>query len=151
MKLIKELLEDNTNKYYLCSEFLRASGRTKEELQAIGYLPCNIWALIIENNAELLEYWKTQISRRGMNDKKSFGNVAWAGEISKLRYRIKEGIKENRCELCGLTNTWNGKPIMLQMDHINGISDDHRLENLQILCPNCHSQTDTYCGRNIKR
>ena len=40
---------------------------------------------------------------------------------------------------------------MLQLDHINGINTDHRLENLRLLCPNCHSQTPTYCGVNVKK
>lgn len=44
--------------------------------------------------------------------------------------------------------TWNGMPIPLELDHINGINTDHRLENLQILCPNCHAQTSNYRGRN---
>lgn len=61
---------------------------------------------------------------------------------------IKEGYKEDRCEECGCPNIWNGKPITLQLHHINGNSSDNRLENLQILCPNCHSQTDTFTGRN---
>lgn len=46
--------------------------------------------------------------------------------------------------------TWNGKPLILTLDHRNGISNDHRLENLRWLCPNCNSQTETFCGRRKK-
>ena len=59
---------------------------------------------------------------------------------------LNRGLKENKCEICGCTE-WLGKPITLQLHHINGNPCDDRLENLQILCPNCHSQTDTYCKR----
>lgn len=62
---------------------------------------------------------------------------------------IKEGIKKYKCENpeCGLSE-WHGKPISLQLHHINGNHHDNRLENLQLLCPNCHSQTENYAGRN---
>lgn len=59
------------------------------------------------------------------------------------------GIKEE-CVECGLGTTWNGKPITLQLDHINGVYNDNRIENLAILCPNCHSQTPTYAGGRFK-
>lgn len=69
----------------------------------------------------------------------------------KLKHRLfKEGIKQNVCECCGVSD-WLGSPIACELDHINGDSSDHRLSNLRILCPNCHSQTDTFRARNINR
>ena len=68
----------------------------------------------------------------------------------KLKNRlITEGLKEHKCECCGITE-WNGKPAPIELDHINGNHHDNRLENLRILCPNCHAQTDTYRGKNKK-
>lgn len=55
------------------------------------------------------------------------------------------------CDLHRREPVWAGKPIVLHLDHINGVRNDNRLENLRWLCPNCHSQTDTYCGRNKSR
>jgi 5-methylcytosine-specific restriction endonuclease McrA len=67
---------------------------------------------------------------------------------TKLKIRlIDEGYLECKCVWCNATDTWNNKPLVLQLDHINGVNNDHRLENLRLLCPNCHSQTDTWAGR----
>jgi DNA-binding transcriptional ArsR family regulator len=60
------------------------------------------------------------------------------------------GVKMRRCESCGLSD-WRGQPISLALHHVNGDRHDNRLENLQILCPNCHGLTDTWAGRNIPR
>jgi hypothetical protein len=66
----------------------------------------------------------------------------------KLKLRlIAEGIKQHRCEECGIIE-WRGKPTPIELDHINGNNRDNRLENLRLLCPNCHAQTPTYRGRN---
>ncbi len=63
---------------------------------------------------------------------------------------IKAGLKENRCEECGITE-WRGKPLSMELHHVNGDGQDNRLENLQLLCGNCHAQTDNWGGRGRKR
>jgi hypothetical protein len=66
------------------------------------------------------------------------------------RRLLKEGLKENRCETCGIER-WLGQPLNVQLHHKNRDGSDHRLQNIVFLCPNCHSQTDTYGGRNGHR
>lgn len=62
---------------------------------------------------------------------------------------IKYNVLENKCSKCGLID-WLDKPIVCELDHINGDNTDNRIENLRILCPNCHSQTNTFRGKNQK-
>jgi hypothetical protein len=61
------------------------------------------------------------------------------------------GLKQPSCELCGQGELWYGKQMSLVLDHINGVGNDNRLENLQIVCPNCAATLDTHCGRNTPR
>jgi hypothetical protein len=66
----------------------------------------------------------------------------------KLKKKLLEaGIFENECHVCGIRE-WNGQSLVMQLDHINGDPSDHVLTNLRMLCPNCHAQTDTFCGKN---
>ena len=66
-------------------------------------------------------------------------------DTKNLKQRLlKAGILINVCVVCGATDTWMGLPLTLQMDHINGDCHDNRIENLRILCPNCHTQTPTW-------
>ena len=74
----------------------------------------------------------------------SYSNI-----YSLKRRLISGGYLEYKCQICGNFGEWNGKELVLQLDHINGDHFDHRLENLRFLCPNCHSQTDTFSGKNI--
>lgn len=68
--------------------------------------------------------------------------------IARLKKRLIDANKlEYKCAICGISE-WMNKPISLQLDHINGNPRDHRIENLRFLCPNCHSQTETYAGKN---
>ena len=62
-----------------------------------------------------------------------------------------EGIKERLCEMCGQDENWQGRTMSLILDHINGVPDDNRLENLRIVCPNCAATLDTHCGRKNRR
>lgn len=63
---------------------------------------------------------------------------------------FKFGLLSNKCYNCNINNIWNNKPLSLHLEHINGNHNDNRIENLRLLCPNCHSQTDTYAGKNIR-
>lgn len=67
------------------------------------------------------------------------------------RRLLKAGLKQMVCELCGQTEIWHGKRISLILDHVNGVANDHRLENLRIVCPNCNASLETHCGRNQRR
>lgn len=70
---------------------------------------------------------------------------------TKYKQRIIEaGLLNHECIKCGIKDTWQGETIVLHIDHINGDHFDHRIENLRLLCPNCHSQTPTYCAKNKK-
>jgi hypothetical protein len=64
---------------------------------------------------------------------------------------LAEGLKAPYCEACGQGERWRGRSLALILDHINGIPNDHRLENLRILCPNCAATLDTHCGRKNRR
>jgi hypothetical protein len=68
-----------------------------------------------------------------------------------LKLRLYEaGLKERRCELCRQGELWRGHRMSLILDHVNGVANDNRLENLRIVCPNCAATLDTHCGKNLR-
>ena len=73
-------------------------------------------------------------------------NSNYSNEMVKQRI-VSQNLLEYKCVKCGI-DSWQGETIVLDLDHINGNNRDNRLTNLRFLCPNCHSQTDTYKGRN---
>ena len=75
------------------------------------------------------------------------GNHPYYQTLKLKKRLLKEGIKENKCDICSITE-WNNEVISMQLDHIDGNSHNHILSNLRMVCPNCHSQTNTYCGKN---
>ena len=112
--------------------------------------------------AKALNVWRPNQAGKGLSKAKSEGKGKFSlddilsgkfpGYSShKLRLRlISCGKKKDCCELCGIGNSWNGKKLSMQLDHIDGNPRNHSLQNLRILCPNCHSQTETFGSKNIK-
>lgn len=121
-------------------------------------------------------YYDEGHSYRECRDRFGFANAAWTkavrrGDIKPRRQAmpieellsssrrcrghvkirlIRAGLLPLHCAICGIAE-WLNQPLSLELDHINGMKGDHRLENLRLLCPNCHSQTPTWGGRNVKR
>lgn len=79
------------------------------------------------------------------DDKVFISNGAAISGSSIVKRLLELGV-EYHCVICGIAE-WCGRPLVLHLDHINGIHNDHRRANLWLLCPNCHSQTDTYCNK----
>ncbi len=138
-----------------------ASSRSwAESLRCLGY--CHTGA-----NPETLKKWATvwgietdhfdsgAASNEALlrhNKKIPRGEILIEGSTynrSNLKRRLyEEGLKKPECELCGQGELWRGKRMSLILDHINGIRNDNRIENLRIVCPNCAATLDTHCGAN---
>lgn len=106
----------------------------------ISELKCNI------------SHFGTNTTKRSYQSKYDLDDIlienSGYANISSLKNRlVKEGRLEYKCAKCGISE-WQGQPLSLHLDHKNGKNNDHRIENLRFLCPNCHSQTDTYAGKN---
>jgi Zn finger protein HypA/HybF involved in hydrogenase expression len=90
----------------------------------------------------------------GNKEKKDLSDILTSGSTYDNRHLkkriISDGLLEYKCVKCDNEGVWNGEILTLQLDHINGINNDNRIENLRFLCPNCHSQTKTFGGKNTK-
>jgi 5-methylcytosine-specific restriction endonuclease McrA len=95
--------------------------------------------------------WHKAVRRREIRPRPLARPLGVILAVSRSRHTVKKrllaaGILVNRCDQCGITD-WHGEPLSIQIDHINGLRDDHRIENLRMFCPNCHSQTATFGKR----
>lgn len=87
----------------------------------------------------------------GPNKDRVFCQNSDAGPAYIRKIIKKKNILQYRCVVCENMGDWQGKKLVLQLYHINGIRNDHRLENLRWMCPNCHAQTETYGGANQRK
>src|SRR3954452_17854692 len=110
------------------------------------------------------EVWRIPVDHFDPNAARLSGLVRPAGPLCDVliagstysrgtlkRRLLEEGLKRPECELCGQGEVWRGRRLSMVLDHINGVHDDHRLENLRILCPNCNATLDTHCGKHKTR
>lgn len=94
---------------------------------------------------------KKKPSKESVSMTDIFSGVHQTYQTHKIKKRLLgEGYKQHQCESCGLEE-WMSKPIPLELHHINGINTDNSLNNLEILCPNCHALTHNYRAKNIKK
>ena len=137
-------------------ELIKNSNSYREALLVLGYCGSGRGYDIIKRRCQELNLSVShfQLFGKNTNNKIKYKlqdilvkNSSYTN-MTKLKERVlREGLITYQCEQCGNTGEWNDKKLVLQLDHINGNHFDNRLENLRMLCPNCHSQTDTFTSR----
>lgn len=157
-----------TSKIWLISNkdlqlLLNRSSSKVEVLQHIGLSPHSgnhrtLTKRLKEDEFDLTKLHKNQKQKYSILGKKR--KLPYS-KIFKSNSNVNRNIVKNRiikdnliiyeCHNCKNNGSWLNKPLSLQLEHINGISNDNRLENLRFLCPNCHSQTETYAGKKLKK
>jgi transposase-like protein/RNA polymerase subunit RPABC4/transcription elongation factor Spt4 len=130
----------STIRYWLSKHRLKTKKRKKIEIP-----PCKYCGNPIENYRSPKKFCNTECSQE-FQRKRHIKRVE-EGRASRGAIRTYLLAKSDECSCCGLTE-WMGQVIILEVDHIDGNSENNSLENLRLLCPNCHSQTETYKGKN---
>lgn len=90
-------------------------------------------------------------SNKTFTEEEVFCENSLAKQQTVRRLYLKQKDVEYKCAICGTLPAWNGQPLALQLDHIDGDNTNHSLDNIRWLCPNCHSQTRTFAGKNVKK
>lgn len=142
-------------KKYVEESFSIAQVLKKMRLKCTGGNYTYFHKVIRENNIDISHFtgklWckgkHTDTYSRPIED--YLNNEAPISSTKLRRKLLNNGIKINKCELCGITS-WNDAPLVMHLHHKDGNHFNNNLDNLQILCPNCHSQTDTYSGKKNK-
>ena len=150
VRYTKELLEENVKNCYSFAELCRRLGLAPE-----GSNPKTLKKKMDEFNVDYSHFTGCAWNKNPNNPiyrGKYLPNLCEHSSLSSTHVKAlayKLGLKENKCEYCGLSE-WHGKPLVCELHHLNGDTTDNRIENLVILCPNCHSQTENFRSRNRK-
>lgn len=143
----------------MLTEVIKDSHQWAEVCRKFGVKPCTGSQGHVKKRAVAMGIDFSHFKGNGWNRGMSTGPKRPIEDYLSNKFRVrsdslkkrlfKEGIKEKKCESCGIIE-WLGKQAPLEMHHINGDCFDNSLKNIMILCPNCHSQTLTYRGKNVK-
>lgn len=142
----KERAEEICKQVYSIADFCRMVG-----WKPVGGNYKTVHKYIKEYNLDISHFTgqKTNLGNKnniGLPKEEFFKKDKLIKSSDLIKKLIDLGLKEYKCECCEITE-WNGKEIRLQIHHIDGDHFNNELNNLKILCPNCHSQTDTYAGK----
>ena len=148
---------------YTDADFIEAwttSGSIRQVLGKLGLVEAGGNYACAKKRADALGLTKEHMHGQSWNKGKKVGPKRPVEEyLSNQRpiqsYKLKnrllaEGLKQHKCECCGISE-WNGQPAPIELDHIDGNHHNNTLDNLRVICPNCHAQTDNYRGKNKGR
>lgn len=137
-------------------ELIRRSSSIKDVVFSLGYNSnSGETNLLFHKRCEELGIdWKKEFRTKNCNKTKRteenvFCEDSTADQATLRAWYVKGEYSEYKCSICNISE-WNNKELTLRLDHINGHNHDNRLDNLRWVCPNCDSQLDTYCGKNVK-
>jgi hypothetical protein len=152
LKYTKELLEPIVKESFSTQEVMKKLG-----LKLTGGSNSHLKKKFVLYNLDYSHFNKHGSNHKGGAPKVLFEQVLVLNRLHGRRenvFRLKRAMLESgfkeECAICFLPPEWNGKPLTLQIDHINGNGLDNRKENVRFLCPSCHSQTETFGTKNIK-
>jgi hypothetical protein len=150
-------IEKYSNKEIIC--VLSQSKSLREALITFGYCSngsggyATIKSQLKKRNIEIPKYHYYGESGKNKNripiESILIENSTYTNRATLKNRLVSEGLLEYKCK-CGNNGHWNGKKLSLQLEHKNGVNNDNRIQNLEFLCPNCHSQSETFGGKNNK-